>query len=172
MAGSRVTNQRRRLIRNHDNILYYTKDPKVFTFNKEYIPYPEGYVCEMGTRQMGKGYPIEDTWNCSEMDRLDSIQIMSSFEKVGYATQKNANLLERVIRASSKPGDLVADFFSGSGTLAAVAEKSGRQWIATDLGKPATMIARKRLIDQHAKPFLYQAIGDYQMEQAKSTLGQ
>ncbi|MCO5225128.1 MAG: hypothetical protein M9953_07315 [Thermomicrobiales bacterium] len=47
-------------------------------------------------------------------------------------------------------------------------QKLGRRWIATDLGKPATMIARKRLIDQDAKPFPLQAIGDYQMEQAKS----
>jgi 16S rRNA G966 N2-methylase RsmD len=59
----------------------------------------------------------------------------------------------------------------GSGTTAAVAEKLGRRWITTDLGKPACMIMRKRLIDQDAKPFLYQAIGDYQVEAAKATLG-
>ena len=63
------------------------------------------------------------------------------------------------------------DFFGGSGTTAAVAEKLGRHWITTDLGKPACMIMRKRLIDQDAKPFLYQAIGDYQVEAAKATLG-
>lgn len=50
-------------------------------------------------------------------------------------------------------------------------QKLGRRWIASDIGKPATMISRKRLIDQRARPFLYQAIGDYQVEQAKSTLG-
>jgi adenine-specific DNA-methyltransferase len=63
------------------------------------------------------------------------------------------------------------DFFGGSGTTAAVAEKLGRRWITSDLGKPACMIMRKRLIDQDAKPFLYQAIGDYQVEAAKATLG-
>ena len=63
------------------------------------------------------------------------------------------------------------DFFGGSGTTAAVAEKLGRRWITTDLGKPACMIMRKRLIDQDAKPFLYQAIGDYQVEAAKAMLG-
>ena len=60
---------------------------------------------------------------------------------------------------------MVADFFAGSGTLGAVAEKLGRKWIMCDLGKPACMISRKRLIDQDAKPFLYQSIGDYQKEQ-------
>jgi adenine-specific DNA-methyltransferase len=66
---------------------------------------------------------------------------------------------------------LVADFNGGSGTTAAVAEKLGRRWITTDLGKPACMVMRKRLIDQGAKPFLYQAIGDYQVEAAKNELG-
>ena len=63
------------------------------------------------------------------------------------------------------------DFYGGSGTTAAIAEKTGRRWITTDLGKPACMIMRKRLIDQDAKPFLYQAIGDYQVEAAKAHLG-
>ncbi|MCR4298113.1 MAG: DNA methyltransferase [Gallionella sp.] len=158
-------------IRNHDSILYYTKTPS-FIFNKEYIPYPEDYVRRDGKKPEGAGYPIEDTWNCSEMDRLDSIQIMSfSREKVGYDTQKNENLLIRVIRASTNKDSVVADFFGGSGTAAAVAEKLGRRWITTDLGKPACMVMRKRLIDQNAQPFLYQAIGDYQVEAAKSILG-
>ena len=158
-------------IRNHDKILYYTKSQE-FCFNKEYIPYPEDYVRRDGKKPEGAGYPIEDTWNCSPMDRMDSIQIMSfSGEKVGYDTQKNENLLARIIKASSQPGSLILDFFGGSGTTAAVAEKLGRRWITTDLGKPACMIMRKRLIDQGAKPFLYQAIGDYQVEAAKSSLG-
>ena len=134
-------------IRNHDTILYYTKDKENFTFNKEYIPYPDDYVRRDGKKPQGSGYPIEDTWNCSSIDTLDSIQIMSfSAEKTGYATQKNANLLERIIKASSNEGDLVADFFCGSGTTAAVAEKLGRKWIATDLGKFAIHTTRKRMI--------------------------
>lgn len=92
-------------------------------------------------------------------------------ERVGYATQKPAKLLERIIKASCPPEGIVADFFSGSGTTISVAEKLGRKWIAVDLGKPAAMVTRKRLIDQNAKPFLFQAIGDYQVEQAKSVLG-
>ena len=159
-------------IRNHDDIYFYVKDRDQFHFNKQYIPYPEDYVRRDGNRPTGQGYPIEDTWNSSEMDRLDSIQIMSfSKEKVGYATQKNESLLERIITASCPEGGLVGDFFVGSGTTAAAAEKLGRQWVVSDLGKPAAMITRKRLIDQDARPFLYQAIGDYQVEQARSTLG-
>src|SRR5690606_18371594 len=158
-------------IRNHDNILYYTKS-KNFVFNKQYIPYADDYVRRDGKKPEGAGYPVEDTWNCSEMDRLDSIQIMSfSREKVGYDTQKNENLLARIIAASTNEGSLVADFFGGSGTTAAVAEKLGRRWITSDIGKPACMIMRKRLIDQDAKPFLYQAIGDYHVETAKTHFG-
>jgi site-specific DNA-methyltransferase (adenine-specific)/adenine-specific DNA-methyltransferase len=67
-------------------------------------------------------------------------------ERLGYPTQKPEALLERIITASSNQGDLVADFFVGSGTTAAVAEKLGRKWIATDLGKFAIHTTRKRLI--------------------------
>ncbi|MCX7019997.1 MAG: site-specific DNA-methyltransferase, partial [Candidatus Sumerlaeota bacterium] len=67
-------------------------------------------------------------------------------ERVDYPTQKPEALLERIINASSNEGDLVADFFCGSGTTAAVAEKLGRKWIASDLGKFAIHTTRKRLI--------------------------
>jgi adenine-specific DNA-methyltransferase len=66
--------------------------------------------------------------------------------KFGYPTEKNEALLERIIKASSNEGDLVADFFCGSGTTAAVAEKLGRKWIATDLGRFAIHTTRKRII--------------------------
>lgn len=157
-------------IRNHDTILYYAKTQETI-FNKEYIPYPQDYVRRDGKKPDGQGYPIEDTWNCNNMDRLDSINLMSfSREKVGYATQKPEALLERIIKASSYGGwgktepSIVADFFAGSGTTLAVAEKLGRRWIGSDFGKPSCMIMRKRLIEIPAKPFLYHAIGDYQKE--------
>ena len=69
-----------------------------------------------------------------------------SGEKSGYKTQKPEALLERIIKASSNEGDLVADFFCGSGTTAAVAEKLGRKWIVSDLGKFGIHTTRKRLI--------------------------
>lgn len=70
----------------------------------------------------------------------------SAKERVDYPTQKPETLLERIIKASSNEGDLIADFFCGSGTTAAVAEKLGRKWIATDLGKFAIHTTRKRII--------------------------
>jgi DNA modification methylase len=76
---------------------------------------------------------------------MDYINVMSD-EKLGYPTQKPEALLERIIKASSSEGDLVADFFCGSGTTAAVAEKLGRKWITVDLGRFSIHTARKRLI--------------------------
>lgn len=90
-------------------------------------------------------------------------------EVVNYATQKPEKLISRIIKTSSVENDIIADFYGGSGTTAVVAEKLNRKWITCDLGKPANMIMRKRLIDQEAKPFLYQAVGDYQKEVFAST---
>ena len=104
-----------------------------------------------------EGSQTDDVWNISIINSQAS-------EDVDYTTQKPEALLERIIKASSSEGDIVADFFAGSGTTGAVAEKLGRKWIMSDLGKPAALVMRKRLIDQNAKPFLYQAIGDYQKE--------
>lgn len=134
-------------IRNHDVILYYTKSSQ-YTFNKKYIPYPSGYRRRDGNEPTGEGYPIEDTWNCSELDSLNSIQIMSfSGEKVGYPTQKNENLLERIIECSSNPGDLVFDCFMGSGTTQAVAMKLGRRFLGADINLGSIQTTTKRLLN-------------------------
>jgi adenine-specific DNA-methyltransferase len=111
--------------------------------------YPEfkQYIHEL------KGRPVENIW-----DDIDMINAMG-VERLGYATQKPEALLDRIINASSNEGDLVADFFCGSGTTAAVAEKLGRKWICTDLGKFAIHTTRKRLIGvqreskESGKPF-------------------
>lgn len=95
----------------------------------------------------------------------------SSNEYVDYDTQKPERLLKRVIESASLEGSIVVDLFAGSGTTAAVAERLGRKWITSDIGKPAVMITRKRLIDNNAKPFLSQSIGDYQKEELSSKLG-
>jgi site-specific DNA-methyltransferase (adenine-specific)/adenine-specific DNA-methyltransferase len=105
-----------------------------------------------------EGSTIDSVWNVKAVDPKDLS------ERVGYATQKPEKLIERIFRASCPENGVVADFFMGSGTTGAVAEKLGRKWIMSDLGKPACMVTRKRLIDQNAKPFLYQAVGDYQKE--------
>ncbi len=86
------------------------------------------------------GYPLGDMWiDIKYLSAGDS-------QRLGYPTQKPESLLERIIKASSNEGDLVADFFCGSGTTAAVAEKLGRKWITSDLGKFAIHTTRKRMI--------------------------
>ncbi|EQB68028.1 MAG: hypothetical protein AMDU5_GPLC00018G0005 [Thermoplasmatales archaeon Gpl] len=133
-------------IRNHDVILYYTKNPNDFIFNKQYIKYPKGYKRRDGVEPEGEGYPIEDTWDSNEIDQMPSIQIMSlSKEKTGFPTQKNENLLERIIRASSNQGDIVLDCFAGSGTTGAVAEKLNRRWVMVDSSKLAIYTIIKRM---------------------------
>ncbi len=87
-----------------------------------------------------KGNPVTTNWD--DIGRVGN----TSEERLDYPTQKPEALLERIIKASSNEGDLVADFFCGSGTTAAVAEKLNRKWIATDLGKFAIHTTRKRLI--------------------------
>ena len=105
------------------------------------------------------------------VEDLPGVELQSIWADIGvssnfnYDTEKPEALIERIMLSSSNEGSIVADFFAGSGTLGAVAEKLGRRWIMCDLGRPASMISRKRLIDQDAKPFLYQSIGDYQKEQ-------
>jgi len=87
-----------------------------------------------------EGVPLQSLWN-------DIFPVNSQAkEKVDYPTQKPEALLERIIKASSNENDIVADFFCGSGTTAAVAEKLGRKWIVSDLGKFAIHTTRKRLI--------------------------
>jgi adenine-specific DNA-methyltransferase len=109
----------------NENRIYYTKNG---------IPRIKRYLDE------SEGMPAQDIW----LD-IESLRLWHN-EKSGYDTQKPESLLERIVNASSNPGDLVADFFCGSGTTAAVAEKLGRKWIATDLGKFAIHTTRKRLI--------------------------
>ena len=87
---------------------------------------------------MGEGVRCRDVW-------VDIPSLQGS-ESIGYSTQKPEALLERILQASSNDGDLVADFFCGSGTTAAVAEKLSRKWISTDLGKFAIHTTRKRMI--------------------------
>ena len=99
------------------------------------------------------------------LDVWTDISSLQGSESLDYGTQKPSLFMERIINASSNTNSIVADFFAGSGTTGEVAERLNRKWVMCDLGKPACMITRKRLIDQDAKPFLYQSIGDYQKEQ-------
>nr|WP_323673348.1 site-specific DNA-methyltransferase [Candidatus Poriferisodalis multihospitum] len=142
--------QKRGWIRNHDTILYYVRDPSATAkFNKEYLPYPDDYVRRDGKKPTGKGFPIEDTWNCHRGDVLDSIMIKSfSQEKTGWPTQKPLALLERIIKASSNPGDVVLDPFCGCATAMVAAERLERQWVGIDIDETAVGITLKRLQDE------------------------
>jgi len=158
----------------HDNLFWYSRSEQ-WIFNKQYRPYSEGTLQRGLTAVKGDQYQLseegaglDDWWTDNKVQKILS---PTAYENLKYATQKPMSLLERIIKGHTNENNLVADFFGGSGTTAAVAEKLGRRWITSDLGKPACMVMRKRLIDQNAQPFLYQAIGDYQVEAAKSTLG-
>ena len=137
-------------IRNHETLLYYLRtDLAIEQFNKEYIPYPADYRRRDGKRPTGKGIPIEDTWNCSAGDVLDSIMIKSfSQEKTGYPTQKPLALLHRIIKASSNKGDMVFDPFCGCATTLVAAEKLQRQWAGIDISDKAVDLIKVRLRDE------------------------
>ncbi len=139
--------QKRGWIRNHDILLYYVKsEAAAKRFNKEYLPYPPDYVRRDGKKPTGKGFPIEDTWNCSTGDILDSIMIKSfSSEKSGYPTQKPVALYRRMIEASSNPDEVVLDPFCGCATTLIAAEQAGRQWIGIDLWDEALGVVRDRV---------------------------
>jgi len=92
-----------------------------------------------------EGVPIGSVW--SDIHPVNS----QALQDTAYATQKPEALLERIIKASSNEGDLVADFFCGSGTTGAVAERLGRRWVMADLGRFAIHTSRKRLIELQRK---------------------
>lgn len=113
--------------------------------------------------------PVSDYWDDTDIwDEIFQVG-KNGKERLDYSTQKPEALLERIIKASSNENSIVLDVFGGSGTTAAVAERLGRRWITTDIGKPSILVMRKRFIDQDAKPFLYQSIGDYQKEAFSSS---
>jgi len=122
-------------------------------YSKNDIPSYKRYLDEM------PGLLIQDVW--TDVSPLAS----QSIERAGYGTQKPESLLDRIITASSNPGDLVADLFCGSGTTAVVAERLGRSWIACDLGRFAIHTTRKRLLNvPDCRPFEIKNLGAYERQ--------
>ncbi len=123
----------------HDNILWYAKDPPNFTFNYEEmdrIPYmAPGLV---GKDKAARGKTPTDVW-------WHTIVPTSGKEKTGYATQKPLGVLERIVKVHSNPGDLVLDFFAGSGTTGEAAAKHNRRYILVDNSAEAIRVMAKRL---------------------------
>ena len=122
-------------IRNHDTILYYSKSNQEVKFNKKYIDKKD---FKENADSSVERYPIEDVWNSSEYDVLNSIAI-TSFAKETVSKQLNSDdvvkgqksekLIKRIVEAHTEPNDLVLDFFGGSGTTAAVCMKLNRKFI-------------------------------------------
>jgi site-specific DNA-methyltransferase (adenine-specific) len=124
--------------RKHDNILWYAKSGG-WAFNRadiERIPYmAPGLV---GPEKAARGKLPTDVWWCT-------IVPTNSRERTGYPTQKPEKLIERIVRASSNPGDLVVDFFAGSGTTGVVAKRLGRRFLLVDNNPEAMTICAARL---------------------------
>ncbi len=149
-----------RFAQKHDTIFYYGKSDKTF-FNQKgaKVPYSDEYIKSHFRDKDDEGrvcrkrfdagkwriyYPEEgmipnDVWEIPYENSM-------SKERLDYPTQKPTALLNRIIKSSSNEGDLIADFFCGSGTTLAVAEKLGRKWIGSDLGKFGIHTSRKRMI--------------------------
>jgi len=146
----------------HDDIISYRKSKNKFIWHTQFKPHSADYLKRWKIDKDGRRFrdDVNPTAGGTRIIYLDEVEgdIVDSvwdnippvnpqaIERVNYPTQKPEALLERIIKASSKEGDLVADFFCGSGTMAAVAEKLGRKWIASDLGKFAIHTTRKRMI--------------------------
>jgi len=142
---------KRHFARKHDTILVYSKSkkyyfapPKEKSYNRGFKPYRfkgvKEYKDELGWYTM---VTMKDVWQVDMVGRTSS-------ERTGYATQKPEALLERIIESSTCEGDLCADFFCGSGTLGAVAERMGRKWICCDGSSLAVSSTLKRLYPQDA----------------------
>ncbi|MFQ5922656.1 MAG: DNA-methyltransferase [Anaerolineales bacterium] len=134
--------------RKHDTIYVYTKS-KEYTFNADAVrvSYDASTIKTFSSPKAGfgkrpdleRGKVPEDWWYFPVVARLHR-------ERTGYPTQKPEALLERIVLASSNPGDLVADFFCGSGTSIAVARRLGRRWLACDVSSVAINTTRRRLL--------------------------
>lgn len=176
--------------RKHDTIFRYSKNENVI-FNQFKLPTtdPDRYKYDDGD---GKKYvlggsgmktkyyadearPIDDVWTWLDIHDPDRVLQVnpSGSERIDYPTQKSEKLLERIIKVSSNEGDLIADFFCGSGTTLSVAEKLGRKWIGTDLGKFGIHTTRKRMINVQRelkkegvdfRPFEILNVGKYERE--------
>jgi len=163
-----------KIIKAHEYIISFAKNYGRHIYNKMYLDYDEKYINERFTytdtdgrryRTRGrsdgsyekqyldesKGVPLSTVW--SDIKQIYAQHLIKrAIEDTRYPTQKPEDLISRVVKISSNSSDLVADFFCGSGTTCAVAEKLGRRWIGVDLGRYAIHTTRKRLLEiEHSK---------------------
>ncbi len=134
--GARAT---KRWPAKHDNILWYSCDPQRYTFNldqSDRIPYMAPAL--VGPEKAARGKTPTDVW-------WHTIVSPTGKEKTGYATQKPLGIMERIVRVHSNPGDLVLDFFAGSGTTGEAAVRHGRAFCLVDQNPEAIAVMEKRL---------------------------
>ena len=169
------SNKLRQFPKNHDTIFYYSKSENR-NFNLQREAYDESTLKQYKYQENGRKYRLQELRDYSQssiemfreqgriedtdagpklkqfLDEKDGKVVETVWNDINrlsnllYPTQKPEPLLERILEASSNEGDIVADFFMGSGTTLAVAEKLGRKWIGSDLGKFAIHTTRKRMI--------------------------
>ncbi len=163
---------------NHDVILWYRKGKK-HRYKALKEKRPEGTVQQIKRRwDSEKGrivnvkgpdgkvvYQETDERTVDDVWRISMLQPADRTQNVGYPTQKPKEALRRVIEAASEPGDLVADFFCGSGTALVVSEELERRWIGCDLGRWGVHVSRKRLLEvPNCKPFEVLNLGRYECQ--------
>lgn len=130
---------RRRWSPKHDNLLWYAKNPKKYTYRYDdidRIPYMAPEL--VGPTKAARGKTPTDCW-------WNTIVSPSGKEKTGYPTQKPLTILERIVRVHSNPGDRLLDFFAGSGTFGEAAAKHGRDVVLVDQSAEAVEVMRRRL---------------------------
>jgi len=192
-SGGRAAGNK--VIKVHEYLLVCAKNREKFTYNKQYTPYSEKYVKDWfkhtdengrvyQRRQRGRDENGDAVWEKQYLDESPGVALTSvwtdilqvyadpraykagvSSELTGYPTQKPKALLERIVKAFSNEGDLVADFFCGSGTTMAVAEQLNRRWIGSDIGRFAIHTTRKRFLDMDGcSPFEILNLGFYERQ--------
>lgn len=173
-------------IKAHESVLYAVRNYGRHTYNKEYLPYSEKYIAQRfvhsdaeGRRYQtrrrpsgmerqyldeSKGVPLSTVW--TDIKQTYAMHLVKRRqEETGFPTQKPEALLRRIISLSTPKGALVADFFCGSGTTLAAAEKLGRRWIGCDLGRWAIHVTRKRLLGiDGCRPFDVLNLGKYERQ--------
>ena len=189
-SGGRVLGSK--LVKSHDTIYAFAKERGRHKYQTYYLPYSDKYLSEWfrftdddGRRYRRRqrrdseglvywehqyldkspGVPASTVWTDIQQVYADprAYKAGVTSEVTGFKTQKPKGLLQRVIEISSEPGDLVLDFYSGSGTTLVAAEEAGRRWIGVDVGRFGIHTTRKRLLDiPNCRPFEVQNLGRYE----------
>ncbi|MGE5390572.1 MAG: DNA methyltransferase [Deltaproteobacteria bacterium] len=145
---------KRHFHRKHDTILWYSKGEN-YTFHPQFRSYSEGTLQRGLTRVKGERFQLHEEGAMLQDWWVDINKILSptAYENLKFPTQKPVALLRRLIECASNPGDLVADFYAGSGTLAEAAELSGRDWISCDNNSIAVRTMLYRLVEMKSRDF-------------------